>query len=64
MEDYMFPIQLFHNLALDPKEINLRPHYFQRIYKTLLEPSRGLNIFFMFHIHFNLSKQIQGYEYI
>ena len=46
------------------KRINLRFHYFQSIYKTLLEPLRGLNIFFIFHLHLNLSKQIKVYEHI
>lgn len=60
----MSAIQVFHNLAWDPKEINSRFHYFQSIYKTLLEPLRGLSIFLIFHIHFNLSKQIKVYGHI
>lgn len=59
MGDYVSPTQVFHNLAWDPKEINLRFHYFQSIYKTLPEPLRGLRIFFIFHIPLNLSKPIR-----
>lgn len=32
--------------------------------EILQEPSRELNIFFIFHIHFNFFKQIKVYEHI